>query len=232
VSLVSDASRPTNVEHVIMTLGIRRATVLRRLLDQAAPDILGVLGRENDEGSHSDIVRWLLDPREASELAPITLCSLVSHFREREKWRKAIRDAVALGSLTVRRDVAIAGETAGDETDLSIDLVVSGPDFVIGIENEISVTEREPSESSARWLAALPVSLRAGIFLTPSGTASRSSAFQSLSYLELVACLLEAPSAATISLREERVLAGYLQTLERRILRVEFGALREMERSP
>jgi hypothetical protein len=47
-----------------MTLGMRRSAVLRRLLGDPAPDLLGVIRREDDENSHSDVLRWLLDPRE------------------------------------------------------------------------------------------------------------------------------------------------------------------------
>lgn len=203
-----------------LALGIRRSAVLRRLLDQEAPDILGVIRRENDENSHSDVLRWLLDPREAPTLAPITLRALATRFSDPEEWRDAISEGVALGCISVRRDIAPG------------DLVVSGPEFVIALENEISATEHtEKTRSSTHWLQSLRVPLRAGIFLTPSGMPAESPTFHSLSYLELVACLLEAPTAATISLREERVLAGYLHTLARRILRAEFNAIVEMEKS-
>lgn len=215
-----------------MTLGMRRSAVLRRLLNDPAPDLLGVIQREDDENSHSAVLRWLFDPRKAPKLAPVALRCLVTRFREALTWRSAVRDGIALGCVSVRREVVIGHDMGQDDNKDRIDLVISGPDFVIGIENKVWALEHdEQTHSYTRWLDSLRVPLRAGIFLTPSGMPAASSSFRPLSYLELTGFLLEAPTIDTISPREERVLAGYLHTLRRRILRAEFNAILEMEGS-
>jgi hypothetical protein len=228
-SLVNELTTLWSVR-ATMTLGMRRSAVLRRLLGDPAPDLLGVIRREDDENSHSDVLRWLLDPRKAPKLAPVALRALVGRFREAERWRTALAEGIALGCVSVRREVIVGYDMGQDENRARIDLVVSGPDFVIGIENKVwSLEHDEQTHSYSRWLDSLRVPLKAGIFLTPSGMPAASSSFRPFSYLELVGCLLEAPTADTISPREERVLAGYLHTLRRRILRAEFNAILELE---
>jgi hypothetical protein len=115
-----------------MTLGFKRSTVLRQLLGDPAPDLLGILQREDDENSHSAVLRWLLDPRKAPALAPVALRCLVSRFPEPEAWRTALRDGMALGCVNVRREVVIGHDLDESGNKDRIDLVVSGPDFVIG----------------------------------------------------------------------------------------------------
>jgi hypothetical protein len=213
---------------VTMALGMRRSRVLRRLLETSSANILGVIRRENDENAHSDVLRWLLDPREATVSAPVALRCLVSRFREPDRWRNAIREGVELGCVSVRREVVIGYDMEQDDNRDRIDLVISGPGFVIGIENKVWAVEHDSqTRSYARWLRSLRVPLRGGLFLSPSGMPAASPSFQSLSYLELVACLLEAPAAGELPPREEHVLAGYLKTLQRRILRAEFNAILE-----
>ena len=101
-SLVNELTTLWSVR-ATMTLGMRRSAVLRRLLNDPAPDLLGIIRREDDENSHSDVLRWLLDPRKAPALAPVALRCLVARLHEAERWRTAVRDGCALGCVSVRR---------------------------------------------------------------------------------------------------------------------------------
>jgi hypothetical protein len=126
-SLVNELTTLWSVR-ATMTLGLRRSAVLRRLLNDPAPDLLGILQREDDENSHSAVLRWLLDPRKAPALAPVALRSFVARFPEAERWRAALRD----GCVSVRREVVIGHDMKQADNKDRIDLVISGPDFVIG----------------------------------------------------------------------------------------------------
>ena len=81
------------------------------------------------------------------------------------------------------------------------------------------------AQGSARWI---PIVSR-GHFLSPSGMPAASPQFRALSYLDLVACLLDAHAADNLTPQERQVMAGYLKTLQRRILRPEFNAILDME---
>jgi hypothetical protein len=213
---------------VTMALGIKRSQVLRDFLVEPGADLLAVLRREEDENAHSDVLRWCFDIREAPNLAPALLRALVSRFpRDTEAWRAAVDHATDLGFIRARREVVIGHDLGQGVNKDRIDLVISGPGFVIGLENKVLASEHHgQTRSYARWLASFKrVPLRAGVFLTPSGIPAASRRFLPLSYLELVTCLLEAAITKRLTPAEHQVLAGYLKTLHRRVLRREFNAI-------
>ena len=205
-------------------LGPRKLGVLRRLLTHPAPDILGVLGRANDENSHSEVLRWLLDPKDARGVAPSALRALVATLDDAQGWQQLVATAANHDSLSVRREYAFGREWATGSLD-RIDIVITGPGFVIAIENKVAAAEHDnQTHAYWEWLSSLQVR-RAGFFLSPSGIAARCSSFRPLSYLDLLACLLEGPAVEAIGPDEETVLAGYAKTLAKHVLRTELTAI-------
>lgn len=117
----------------------------------------------------------------------------------------------------------------GDGDDLArVDITVSGPGFILAIENKVWSREHS-DQTQTYWDWMEPMNcLRGGLFLSPSGMAATCSEFKAISYLELVSCLIEGYSIAPISNSEEIVLASYLKTLGREIIQVEMRAIREL----
>jgi hypothetical protein len=214
-------------ERVLRILGVDRVPVVARLLSSPAPDVMRILGREDDENAHSDLIAWLLTPRKAPVIAPHALRLLVSRL-EGDEWKARVADAVATDSISVRREVVIAREF-GDGNDLSrVDITVSGPGFFLAIENKVWSHEHA-DQTLAYWHWMQPMRCaRGGLILSPSGMNAASSQFKPISYLELVSCLVEGASIAPISNSEEIVLASYLKTLAREIIQVEMRAVKEL----
>jgi hypothetical protein len=208
-------------------LGAGKISVVAKLLNSPAPDVLHILGKADDENAHSDLISWLLNPRQAPVVAGHALRRLAT-FLDDEDWRSRLADAVATESISVRREVVIAREF-GDGDDLDrVDITVSGPGFVLAIENKVWSHEHG-DQTQVYWDWIKPMrGLRGGIFLSPSGMSATCNEFKALSYLELVSCLVEGPSIAPISSSEEIVLASYLKTLAREIIQVEMRAIREL----
>ncbi|HEY8945666.1 MAG TPA: PD-(D/E)XK nuclease family protein [Polyangiaceae bacterium] len=218
---------------VLLQFGLRRVPLLRSLLQEPAPDVLHILRKEHDENAHSDILRWLLDPRSAPTLAPGILRRLVARLPDADKCRAALEEGLGLGCVYVRRESVIGNDLNEDDNRDRIDLMIEAPRLVVGIENKISASEHEGQTSSyERWLRALSKSkngsngskLSAGLFLSPSGMPASSSFFASLSYFELCICLLDAVTDELLP-TERQILAGYMKTLETRILRAQFQAV-------
>jgi hypothetical protein len=208
-------------------LGEETAATVARLLASSAPNLLRILGKEDDENAHSDLIAWLLDPRKAPVVAPHALYRLATRFDDLQ-WADRLRDAISVGSLSVRREVVIAREFCGGNDLARVDISISGPGFIIGIENKVWSREHD-DQTQAYWNWIEPMrGLRAGLFLSPSGMAPRCPHFRAVSYLELVSCLVEGAMAHQISQSEEIVLASYLKTLARAIIRVEMRAVREL----
>jgi len=112
-----------------------------------------------------------------------------------------------------------------------IDLLISGPDFVVAVENKIWSHEHDSQTTTYwQWLDELPrETLRAGLFLTPDGCPPGCPAFRPLSYLELLGCLLEAPASGPLPAVERSVLAGYVKALATEVLRTESQVARRLE---
>lgn len=213
----------------LATLGDQKAALLRRLLALPVPDALGILGRSRDENSHSDVLRWLLDWRTAKRIAPAALRRLVHVFDNSADWLARIATA-PVETISVRREVKLGRESGDYEALDRIDILISGPDFLLGIENKVESQEHGYQTTMYwNWLDELPPNvLRGGIFLTPTGSSPSSSHFRSLSYLQLVEALLEAPAedqAAAEDQLETSVLAGYLKALASDVLRYEMRAV-------
>lgn len=214
-------------ERVRHVLGIDKVQVVARLLASPAPDLLHILGKEDDENAHSDLIAWLLNPGKAPVIAPHALRRLAARLDD-DNWRSRVADAVVTGSLSVRREVVIAREF-GDGDDLArVDITISGPGFIFAIENKVWSHEHgDQTQTYWAWMKPMRC-LRGGLFLSPSGTTASCSEFKSISYLELASCLTEGASIAPIGNSEEIVLASYLKTLARKIIQVEMRAVMEL----
>lgn len=215
---------PTLRRWVVSKLGQETIRILRTYLERDVPDFLGLLGRADDENAHSQILRWLLDPREAPTIAPHALVGLVGHLESSDEWRRAIRAAVASECISVKREYVIGREW--DEFGLDrIDIVVSGPGFMLAIEHKLwSLEHDRQTEAYWEWLKSLKV-LRAGLFLSPVGRQPVSPSFKAISYFDLLRCLLEAAAGSRLTPHEEIVLATYLKTLSKSVLPAEMRAV-------
>jgi hypothetical protein len=223
-------------KRVTRILGEEKLVVLHRLLGSPTPDLLRILGREDDENSHSDLIAWLLTPRRAPTVAPFALRRLVSCFENASDWHARIDSAVGADLISVRREMLIARELSVGDDLCRVDIVASGPGFVLAIENKVWSHEHS-DQTTTYWEWLEPMScLRGGLFLSPSGLTATCSNFSAVSYLDLVAALLEGPASRPITPTEEVVLASYLKTLARYIVPVEMraasAAARAIEEAP
>jgi hypothetical protein len=208
-------------ERTITALGLERVVVLRRFLALPAPDWLSVLGRSNDENSHSAVLAWLLSPRTAPSIAACALRDIVGQFDDAQEWKRALEIALKSDTLSVRREYVFGREWVGSHELDRIDVVITGPGLTIAIENKTRAPEHcGQTETYWQWLQSVQ-GLRGGIFLTPRGTAASCSAFRPMSYLMLLRSLLDAPATRQIGTTEELVLAGYVKTLAASVLRTE-----------
>jgi hypothetical protein len=211
-------------QFITRSLDKAKLITLYRLLGSPAPDVLRMLGREDDENSHSDLIAWLLSPKRAPTVAKHALFALTEKLEKREEWRKCIDAAVAADLISVRREMLIGRELAGSDDLCRVDIVVSGPRFVLAIENKVWSREHW-DQTTLYWSWLEPMTcLRAGLFLSPSGITASCPAFGPVSYVGLVSALLEGPANSSISPAEEIVLSSYLKTLQRYILPVEIKA--------
>jgi len=217
------------LDRVRVTLGPEKIAALRTFLDAPVPDFLDILELSMDENTNSNVLRWLLDPRTAPTIGPATLNALVARLDEGSVWQRRIHEAIDRDSICVRREYTIAWEWTHETRLDRIDLVVSGPDFVLAIENK--VLSREHGEQTSRyweWLEQLRIA-HAGIFLSPAGLPATSESFKPVSYLEMLGCLLEGPIRASLGPEEQFVLASYVKTLAAGVLRTELRSIRQRE---
>lgn len=138
-------------------------------------------------------------------------------------------EAIHSECLSIRREVVLGREGPGTEADLErIDILISGPGFLLAIENKVWSHEHDgQTHTYWSWLeASSPV--RAGLFLTPTGRPAACELFQPLSYASLLDCLLEGPSRHKLTPEEELVIASYAKTLTNGILRAQLHALRAL----
>lgn len=210
------------VRHV---LGADRIEALQKLLKVRVPDFLGLLEISKSENRHSAILRWLLDHRTAPAIAPGALRSLARHLDPAESWTRAFEAGQSTDSIAVVREYTIAREWTDEDRPDRIDIVIIGRGFILAIENKVKA--REHGEQTRRyweWLEPLPP-LRGGLFLSPSGVAAASPAFRSISYFDLLGCLLDGVLGQSPTVEEELVMASYVRTLSQGILRSEVQAL-------
>lgn len=202
-------------------LGREKITALSELLKKPVPDFLAVIQKPSDENAHSDVIRWLLSPRKAPNVAKPALLALVSGFENAHEWRTLVERAIASRTLAVRREYVFGREWEDSDELSRLDLFISGPGFALAVENKLLSREHQKQTTKYwEWLRSLG-GLRAGIFLTPTGHAAQSSEFRTLSYLGLLSALLEGSSRGKISEREELVLASYVKSLGASVLRRE-----------
>lgn len=218
-------------QFITRSLGESKLHSLVELLSSPAPDVLRILGREDDENSHSDLIAWLISPKRAPTIAKHALLALTKTFDMADEWRSRIEAAIAADLVSVRREMLIGRELAGSDDLCRVDIVVSGPGFVLAIENKVWAREHW-DQTSLYWSWLEPMTcLRAGVFLSPSGLTASSSQFRPLSYIGLVSALLEGPASSPINAAEEIVLSSYLKTLKRHILPVEIKAAMDAVRA-
>lgn len=220
-------------QRVTRILGADKLRAAKRLLSSPSPDLLRILGREDEENSHSDLIAWLLTPRRAPSVAPRALRKLVSTLEDADRWNTHFdaRGHELNELISVRREVHLGKEIAGDDDRCRIDILVCGPGFVLALENKVwSHEHSDQTMTYWSWLAPMTC-LRAGLFVSPSGLTACCTSFASTSYLDLVSALLEASARGPIEPMEEIVLASYLKTLARSILPVEMRAIVEAAQS-
>lgn len=211
-------------EFVTRSLGKAKLRALYRLLASPTPDVLRILGREDDENSHSDLIAWLLSPQRAPTIAKHALVALTAALPDATEWAKRIEAAASAGLISVRREMLIGRDLAGSDDLCRVDVALSGPGFVLAIENKVWASEHwDQTTLYWSWLEPLKC-LRAGLFLSPSGLTAACPQFSTVSYLGLVSALLEGPANSQITPAEEIVLSSYLKTLQRYILPVEIKA--------
>lgn len=217
--------RDKYLARVAAELGSRKALVLRALLSHPVPGLLDILGKTDEENAHSDVIRWLLDPREAKVIAPAALHVLVEKLHQPTEWQRLISAAVRHHALSVRREHAINTEEPDEEGQGRIDLLISGPGFRLVIENKVGSDEHDnQTDLYWQWLKGQP-GLKGAMFLTPVGFRAQNDNFEPLSYMDLLNCLLEGPAQARVEAVEEAVLASYVKTLAASILRQELYAI-------
>ena len=209
-------------------LGEDGARALVSLLEDPAPDFLTLLRSQENENAHSDVIRWLLDPREAPNVAPALLRAMASTLPETTSWLDRIEVAIRTGHLSVRREVLIGKETAEPTAADRIDIVVSGADFSLAIENKVwSQEHHDQTTTYWHWLERLPAGfLRAGVFLSPEGLPASCKEFRPLSYVQLLGLLVQASRHRTLRPAERAVLAGYAKALANGVLGRQIRALR------
>lgn len=208
-------------------LGPEKTALLAAFLKRPIADFLGLLECGHNENSHSFVLRWLLDHRCAPHIAPAVLDGLVGVFEDADEWRKRLGAARAANSLVVRREVRIGHELVEADALDRIDLLISGPDFILAIENKVqSVEHNNQTWTYWKWLESLPqADLRGAIFLTPTGIPAGCPGFRPVSYIELAALLLEGPSRSELEPAEDVVIASYFKTLANHVLAREFRAV-------
>lgn len=223
---VVDAVRRSLEDYLRVRMGSRKLEVLCLLLAKTGPDLLGVIQQTERENSHSDVIRWLLDPSEAPNIAPKALGALVEVLDKPPKWRGKIEGAISTRTLSVRRECSIVLDEL--ENIGRIDLLVSGPDFLLAIENKVwSLEHEDQTVGYSKWIAGVR-GLSGAIFLTPVGIPAQSRAFKPISYLDLLSCLLEAPTTGSLEPVEEIVLAAYAKTLAAGVLNTELRHILEL----
>jgi PD-(D/E)XK nuclease superfamily len=206
--------------HVHGALGLRKAAILRDLLEVPIPSILGIFRKEMDENAHSDVLRWLLDPKTAPGVGPGALWHLAGALDGAEGWRADMQSAIHANCVVVRREVQLGRSLDSTGRD-RVDLLVSGPGFVLAIENKVTAQEHEnQTDAYWNWLER-QYGRRGGLFLTPTGIRPNCQHFAPVSYLQLLVALLEGPARAELAPRERSVLAGYVRTLATSVLRTE-----------
>lgn len=216
--------QPALKAYVWDKLGEREIERLRDFLDAPGPDLLHLVDKAGDENSHSHTLRWLLDPRTAPGIAPTALSRLTEILPHPDIWKDAIAAAASGNFLSVRREYVIGAEWADFGRD-RIDIVISGGDFVIAIENKLWSTEHDDQTVTYwKWLKELP-GLKAGIYLTPSGMPATCPEFRPVSYLELLGWLLAGADEQQATPTELVVLSAYTKTLARWVLRAEVRAV-------
>jgi len=224
--------RDTYRAHVAAELGLRKIELLTSLLSHPVPDILDVLGKSDEENAHSDLIRWLLDPKRATSIAPAALHEIVSRLPQPTKWQGLIASAIQQNTLSVLRERAFSLEESREENQGRLDLLISGRGFTLVIENKVGSEEHDgQTDLYWQWLKTQP-GLQGGILLSPVGFSAQNRNFETLSYVELLNCLLEGPTRAPIEAMEEAVLASYVKALAAGILRQELyllSAIREVK---
>lgn len=158
-------------------------------------DLLGVLGLERDELTHSRMIAWLLDPCARHGLGIRVLGGILELFQRPS-------DA-SLEQVRITREVSLL--------DSRLDIVVKAPRFHLVIENKIDA--QEGAEQCATYSKHLPDALC--ILLSPDGRQSNTeSTFRPLRYAQLAAILRRALSETTNAESGRRVAEDYLLTLE------------------
>lgn len=210
----------------------KRFEALTRLAEHPSPDFLGVMSRRDDENSHSDVLRWLLDPRAAPVLASAALRELFARILPSPSaddsargWPALLEEALAAGALTSEREQTFAEAESASTSVIDqsgrIDLLIRGPGWLVAIENKVWTSEHDDqTRKYAQWLRSQS-EIWSGVLLSPGRELPSSPQFVAMDYIELLSALLAAYESTTPSAREESILASYVKTLAASVLRRE-----------
>ena len=205
-----------------------KMSVLRQLLDDPTPNFLEVIGKGGEENANSDMIRWLLDPRQAKTIAAPALCALVGSLDKATEWQQAIMASIEHRTLSAIREYSIFSEDSEEGSVGRLDLLICGPGFKLIIENKISSDEHDSQTAIYwDWLKAEPERLKAGMFLTPGGFPAQNHHFKPLSYVDLLSCMLEGPAESDVDGLEKQILASYVKTLAAGVLKRELNIIGE-----
>ena len=198
------------------------------ILHEPVPDFLTMLGLAQNENAHSSVIRWLLDPETAPTVAPRLIGRLVEGLPDASVWLERVAAGAGKGGISVRREVLVGRETAETDATDRLDILVSGSNFALAIENKIwSVEHDDQTRTYWQWLQHLPKGiLRAGIFLSPNGHPASAAGFRPLSYTEFLGMLQQVHQCGLGSAQERTVLAGYIKALATAVLKLQINALK------
>lgn len=203
-------------ERAARTLGEAKLDALKKLLELDVPPLFEILDRSTmDENAHSAVLRWLLDPRTAPNVAPALLRALTAKLNDATAWQIAIDEGIRLRAISARRERTRRQETGNAEVAERdrVDLIISGPSFVFAIENKTGTSEHDDQTKTYwSWISEFNC-LRAAVFLSPYGGSASCEDFRPISYLDLLGMTLEAIAAGHATEHERIVLAMYARTL-------------------
>jgi hypothetical protein len=169
-------------------------------------DLLGVLGRQRDELTHSRMIAWLLDPCAHHGLGTRVLAGILAMSFHSDPPASA-----ALALAKPRCEVTLI--------DGRLDIVVEAPGLYLVIENKVDAPEGD--RQCEHYYQNIQRPDARFVLLSPEGKGAQSesddvrSAFRPLRYASLADIIRDALASAPAQGRARPVVEQYLRTLQR-----------------